>query len=111
VNQVFQYFVNLSGLDEAVVNKLKQDLRKSKFYIYDPFLAELNNKLADIASLGDNVIVVMNKYATFEGISCGYGVYCPKGKSIEDCASGRVMLILDARLTPCLRLMDQAHCV
>jgi hypothetical protein len=89
-------FADLSGLDEAVVTKLKQDLRESKFYVYDPFLAELIHKLADIASPGENVIVVMNNCATFEGISCGYGGYCPKGKSIEDCASGCVMLILDA---------------
>jgi hypothetical protein len=72
-------FADLSGLDEAVVTKLKQVLRESKCYVYDPFLAELIHKLADIASLGDSVIIVMNKRAMFEGISCGYGGYYPKG--------------------------------
>jgi hypothetical protein len=66
-------FADLSGLDETVVTKLKQELHEREFYVHDPFLAELIHNLANIASPGDNVIIVMNKCAMFEGISCGFG--------------------------------------
>ena len=37
----------------------------------------------------------MNLCATYDGFSCGLGGYCPQGKTLQDCVSGRIMSILD----------------
>jgi hypothetical protein len=82
-------------IDEAVVTKLKKDLRSNEFYFNDPFTAEQIAKLADVASPGDNLAVVINLCATFEGYSSAYGGFGPLGKRVTLSKSEQVMKIIE----------------
>jgi hypothetical protein len=85
----------VKGMDQAIIVKLKSDLRLHHRYMQDSFTSEKICKLADIATSGDNLITVINLCATYDGHSCAFGVYSPPGKSNRESASAKVLRTID----------------
>ena len=66
----------------VLITRFKTVLCAHHYYSHDLFTAEPICQLADVASLGDNLIVVINLCMTYEGYSCAYGGFSPKVKCL-----------------------------